>query len=357
MRLSYYFSCIPLLIFAFIQPALAQGNYDTSNVGRKKLPHSIYIKRLDTLLHLQSWISANQMDYTLVYSDDFKLVLGPSETNSLSFGFSYRYLDLGLSFTPAFLNAGQDEDKKGESERFSFRTSFSMHRFNLSIDLNSVKGFYLKNSANFARGGTLPDSPYVVYPDLRVGNFGVLLRYNVNPKFSTAALTSGTQIQLKSAWTVLPSFQFSTFKFHNDSKTTGVQNESTFSTDLNILLPVAGTLVLSRKFSASLGVGPSFGVDFFKSVSLDDSGRVAVTKGTKLITGYSLQTAFSFNSGRFFSGIESRYRSYGHKIEDVSRMIKQYSYFQVYIGWRLRAPGFAKKSLDWVNKISPVDLD
>jgi len=231
-----------------------------------------------------------------------------------------------------------------------------MHRFNLSIDLNSVKGFYLKNSADFVTR-TLPDSPYVLFPDLRVGNLGVLLRYNVNPKFSTAALTSGTQIQLKSAWTVLPSFQFSTFKFHNDSKTTGVQNESTFSTDLNILLPVAGTLVLSRKFSASLGIGPSFGVDFFKSVSLDDSGRVAVTKGTKLITGYSLQTAFSFNSGRFFSGIESRYRSYGHKIEDVSRMIKQYSYFQIYIGWRLRAPGFAKKSLDWVNKISPVDLD
>jgi hypothetical protein len=107
----------------------------------------------------------------------------------------------------------------------------------------------------------------------------------VNRKFSTAALTSGTQIQLRSAWTVLPSFQFATFKFHNDSKTTGVQNESTFSTDLNFLLPVAGTLVISPKFSASLGIGPSFGVDFFKSVSINDSGRVAITKGTKLITG------------------------------------------------------------------------
>ena len=357
MRITFYSFVFVLLSFVSIHPAFTQETNDSTKLDRKKQPDSIYIKRLDTLLHLQSWISTNQMDYTLVYSDDFKLVLGPSETNSLSFGFSYRYLDLGLSFTPSFLNAGQHEDKKGESERFSFRTSFSMHRFNLSIDLNSVKGFYLKNSANFARGGTLPDSPYVIYPNLKVGNFAALLRYNVNPKFSTAALTSGTQIQLKSAWTVLPSFQFATFKFHNDSKTTGVQNESTLSTDLNLLLPVAGTLVFSPKFSMSLAVGPSFGIDFFKSVSLDDSNRVAVTKGTKLITGYSLQTAFSFNSGRFFSGIESRYRSYGHKIEDVSRMIKQYSYFQVYIGWRLRAPGFAKKALDWVNKVSPIDLD
>ena len=351
-----YFSVLLFISFTINQPAFTQEGNDTTKLARKKLSDSIYIKRMDTLLHLQSWISAGQMDYTLVYDKDFKLVLGPNEITSFSFGLSYRYLDLSLSFTPRFLNTGQDEDKEGESERIGFRTSFSMHRFNLSIDLNSVKGFYLKNSAEFARS-VLPDSPYVLYPDLKVGNFGILLRYNVNRKFSTAALTSGTQIQLRSAWTVLPSFQFATFKFHNDSKTTGVQNESTFSTDLNFLLPVAGTLVISPKFSASLGIGPSFGVDFFKSVSINDSGRVAITKGTKLITGYTLQTAISFNAGRFFSGIESRYRNYGHKIEDISRLIKQYSFFQLYVGWRLKAPGFAKKSLDWVNKISPIDLD
>jgi hypothetical protein len=103
---------------------------------------------MDTLLHLQSWISAGQMDYTLVYDKDFKLVLGPNEITSFSFGLSYRYLDLSLSFTPRFLNTGQDEDKEGESERIGFRTSFSMHRFNLSIDLNSVKGFILRTALN-----------------------------------------------------------------------------------------------------------------------------------------------------------------------------------------------------------------
>jgi hypothetical protein len=118
-----------------------------------------------------------------------------------------------------------------------------------------------------------------------------------------------------------------------------------------------GTLVISRKFSATLGVGPSFGLDFFKSVALDDSNKVVLSKGTKVTSGYSLQTAISYNTERFFAGLESRYRSYGHKIEDISRLIKQYSYFQLYIGWRLKAPRFAKKSLDWVNKVSPVDFD
>jgi hypothetical protein len=308
------------------------------------------------MLHLQSWISANDMEYKIVYDKDFKLVLAPKRTNNLSFGFSYRYLDMGLSFSPQFLNAKQDNGKKGKSEQFSFGTGFSIHRFKLSFDLSTVKGFYLKNSADFLRAA-LPDSPYSVFTNLAVGYFSMMVRYNVNEKFSTAALTGGTQVQRRSALTVLLSLQFATYNFHDDSQTGGVQNESTYSTDLNLLLPVAGTLVISPKFSASLGVGPSFGVDFFKSVSIDDSSKVVLSQGTKFTTGYSVQTSVNYHAKRFFAGFESRYRSYGHKIEDISRLIKQYSYYQIFIGWRLRAPTFAKKSLDWVNKISPIEFD
>jgi hypothetical protein len=337
--------------------AFCQQNKDSIGQSPKKTRDSIYITRLDTLLHLQSRISANRVEYTLVYDKNFKLVLAPNETNNLSFGFSYRYLDLGLSFSPHFLNAGQDQDEKGQSEQFSFRTGFSIHRFHLSFDLSSVKGFYLKNSGDFVRATSLPDSPYRVFPDLTIGYFSVLLRYNVNPKFSTAALAGGTQVQRRSAYTLLPSLQFATYNFHDNSRNAGVQNESTYSTDLNVLLPVAGTLAISPKFSASLGIGPSFGVDFFKSVALDDSNKVVLSKGTKVTTGYSVQTSISYNEQRFFAGFESRNRSYGHKIEDISRLIKQYSYFQVFIGWRLGAPRFAKKSLDWVNKVSPINFD
>jgi hypothetical protein len=120
---------------------------------------------------------------------------------------------------------------------------------------------------------------------------------------------------------------------------------------------MAVTLVISPKFSTSLGAGPSLGVDFFKSVSLDDSNKVVLAKGTKFTSGYSLQTSVNYHTNRFFAGFESRVRGYGHKIEDISRLTKQYSYFQVFIGWRLRAPCFAKKSLDRVNEISPIKFD
>jgi len=356
MQVCFCRVVLVFLLSTHIQSVFCQTRKDSTRDNHKRTRDSIYITRLDTMLHLQSWISANDMEYKIVYDKDFKLVLAPKRTNNLSFGFSYRYLDMGLSFSPQFLNAKQDNGKKGKSEQFSFGTGFSIHRFKLSFDLSTVKGFYLKNSADFLRAA-LPDSPYSVFTNLAVGYFSMMVRYNVNEKFSTAALTGGTQVQRRSALTVLLSLQFATYNFHDDSQTGGVQNESTYSTDLNLLLPVAGTLVISPKFSASLGVGPSFGVDFFKSVSIDDSSKVVLSQGTKFTTGYSVQTSVNYHAKRFFAGFESRYRSYGHKIEDISRLIKQYSYYQVFIGWRLRAPTFAKKSLDWVNKISPIEFD
>jgi hypothetical protein len=336
------------------QGTIAQVLKAPANHKKEKLPDSLFIKRYDTLLHVQSWISSNQMEYRLKYTKDFQLILAPNEISNLSFGLSYRFLDLGFSFTPKFLN-GNDVSTKGRSEKFSFGFGFSMHRFHLSFDLTSVKGFYLKNSADFARN--LPDSPQFIFPNLRVGYFSALLQYNVNPRFSTAALGGGTQVQSRSAWTVTPTFQFVTFKFSSDLDTTGVQTEQTYSTDLNLIVPVIGTVVLSPKFSLSFGCGPSLGVDFFKAVAVNTDGKLVVTNGTKVSTGFTLQTALGYNSKRFYSGLESRYRIYGHKFEDLERLEKQYSYFQIYFGWRLRPPGFAKRSLNWMNKESPVKFE
>ena len=333
----------------------AQEKFESPKRSNKKLPDSLFIIKYDTLFHVQTWLSDNHMEYRLKYNRDFELILAPNEINNLSFGISYRFLELGLSFSPQFLNE-KDSWKKGQSDKFSFSFGFSMHRFYLSFDLTSITGFYLKNSADF--GLRSPDSPFFQFPDLRVGYFSTLLRYNINPKFSTAALGGGTQVQKKSAWTILPSVQFATYRFHDNLDSAGVQNETTYSTDLNFLSPFVGTVVISPKFAFTMGLGPSFGVDFFKSVSLNEDRKAQITKGTGFTSGYTIQSALSYNNTkRFFAGFEFRYRSYGHKLENLQRLEKQYSYFQMYCGWRLNPPRFARKSLDWANKVSPVKFE
>src|SRR3982750_1969635 len=140
MRVFLYIHLV-LVIFLFNSSTIsAQEKIAAAKVTRKKTPDSLYIVRLDTMFHIQSWVSKHQMNYHLIYTDDFKLVLAPNKMNSLSLGFSYRYLDLGVSFTPGFLNPHGNDEKKGASDIFSFRTSFNMYRFNFSVELNSVQG-------------------------------------------------------------------------------------------------------------------------------------------------------------------------------------------------------------------------
>jgi len=49
-------------------------------------------------------------------------------------------------------------EKKENRNSSVSELAFSIHRFKLSFDLSTVKGFYLKNSADFLRAA-LPDSP------------------------------------------------------------------------------------------------------------------------------------------------------------------------------------------------------
>ncbi|HEY1872201.1 MAG TPA: DUF4421 family protein, partial [Chitinophagaceae bacterium] len=165
-RACFYPVAFVVLFFANIQSAFCQQQNDSLQHHSKK-KRDAYITRLDTLVHVQSWISKNDLKYTIVYNKDFKLILAPNVTNNLSFGFTYRYVDLGLSFSPHFLNASQDDSKKGKTTQFGLGTGFSIHRFKINLDWNSVNGFYLKNSRDFVRSA-LPDSPYVVFPALSV---------------------------------------------------------------------------------------------------------------------------------------------------------------------------------------------
>ena len=109
MKEVFYFTGF---VFFPVLSLYGQHGADTSIHHYKKYRDSSFIKSFDTVLHLQSWVSTNSMDYTLMYDKDFKLVLAPNQTNTLSFGFSYRYLDLGIGFSPRFMNSGQVRIKK-----------------------------------------------------------------------------------------------------------------------------------------------------------------------------------------------------------------------------------------------------
>lgn len=330
-------------------------NDSAINSSNNKLPISSYIEKYDTLIHFEPWLSSKLMEYRLYYPNNFKLFLRPVELNTLSLGMYYRFIDLSIGFSPKVINQNKPDYLTNLSQRFEFTTGFSINRFYLSLDYSEIKGFYLRNTADFGR--SLPDQPNLTFPQLKVKQYGAMINYNFNPRFSRSGMKCGAQSQLKSAWTFMPAFQYARYRFSDKGRTANLENDNTFSADLNLLFPVYGTLVIGKHSFISGGLGPSLGVDFYKTLSYTANQTIVTTKGTSLSTGYQADLAMGINGKKFYGGLQSYVRAYGHRIENVDKMEKVFFSAHVYVGMRFNAPKWTKKTLDWVNKISPIKFE
>jgi hypothetical protein len=319
--------------------------------SRKK--RADYVVSYDTLLHVDGWYSTKQTELRLFYPDKFRIFLAPSEINNLQLGFSYRFIDATMSFTPGFINPGNPA--KGQTSRFNLGGGFAAGRWYFSGEHTRIKGFYMRNSNDYR--AQLGNLRYVTFPDLESISNQVLIRYNANRLFSTAALRGGTEIQKRSAMSFLPTFLFAQYRLRNAVADTSISNQVTRSTDINFILPISATWVIHPKWYLTGSAGPSIGADFFKSDSYNSNNQLTALKGTRLTTGYLLHVSAGYNAKRNYFGADAMIRSYAHQIENIDKMEKYFYSVQFYFGIRLRAPKILKKSVDWVNKISPISFD
>ncbi len=124
-----------------------------------------------------------------------KLKYEPNGNTSIMVGFNYKWLGLGINFSPGFLN--MDDEIYGESDRFDTQLNIYTKSFGIDAYLQYYKGFYLKNPDNFI---DWQNDFYPLRPDLETLSFGLSGYYFFNnKKFSYKAAFNRTQIQKKSA--------------------------------------------------------------------------------------------------------------------------------------------------------------
>ncbi len=124
-----------------------------------------------------------------------KLIYEPNGKTSVNLGFSYKWLGLGVSFSPEFMN--KDNEIYGETE--SFDAQFNIYSRAIGVDayLQYYKGFYLKNPGKFV---DWQNDAFPMSPDLKSYSFGLSAYYFFNNKrFSYKAAFTRNQIQKKSA--------------------------------------------------------------------------------------------------------------------------------------------------------------
>jgi hypothetical protein len=308
-----------------------------------------YYQKLDLGLNFGSQF----MEYSTYYSDSFFISLRPNEVYLMAPSISYRWLSLSYSFTPEFLEFNNDNEEKGTTKYRRLATSFQFGQFNFGAMWSKTKGFYVSNTPDI-KPGWMPGDSYIQFPAMEVRQFQLTGTYRSNKNFSVKAINGGDEEQLQSAWTLLPGFNFTQFKFNIPSQPpVAGQTELTRNIDINFTFPIAGTWVFAKHAYVAGIAGPVAGVDFFKSLAFDDSTNITEAKGTRLSTGFYVGVNAGYNSPTWYAGTNFYTSSYRHGTGSNERLAKAFVQINVYAGIRLNSPGFLKKTLDWTEKLLP----
>ncbi len=164
-------------------------NYDTTRIADLTDKLNIYtgfIGKIHT-------IELNNSDI------DKKLSLEPNGKTSVGLGFNYKWLGLGIGFSPGFMNT--DNEIYGNTDRFDTQLNIYTRSFGVDAYFQYYNGFYLKNIDNLMEW---TEESFPLRSDLQSYSFGLSAYYFTNNKrFSYKAAYTRNQIQKKSAGSLI----------------------------------------------------------------------------------------------------------------------------------------------------------
>ncbi len=332
LRFLFIFIFLPIILFG-------QNRYAFNNTE--------YIEKMDNTINLKFEIDNDlrSFDYT---GEELSYQITPNTSLRTSIAFNYRFISFKIGYSPKFLTQGV-EDEKGKTKVFKIQTDLFFNHWMQSLEYSKVKGYYIRDIVD--PNGYLfnTDSEYIKLPDLNTVTFTAKTQYSFNNKFSLKALMRQTEIQRKSAGSVITSFTFNYLDIRDQAS---IQDLNTFGLILN-----AGYMhnfVISRRWFAIIGLSPGIGVEFNKITTEFESG-FETNNDTSIVANIFSQIGLGYNSDSFYSGIDLRGIVTTRDEEAIVKFNTSRSIFRFYVGYRFKAPRLFKDSVDWLEDQNPLN--
>jgi hypothetical protein len=312
-----------------------------------------YIETTDTLVTIRLNVN-NEFEYFKQEGDNFVYDIRPNIQLSNKLSFSYRYISFGIGFTPKFIPGNNDNAEQGKTKAIAFGMAVQTSHLIQEIQAAKIRGFYLHNSGDFAPGWQEGKDPYLQLPDMVMFSLKGATSYKFNPNFSLKAISSQSEIQLKSCGSFIPSLAYNYYEIDNKSKASNLQS-SQKSNNFQGLVNVGYyyTLVLNSKMYISGGIIPGLGIDFTSLTTRRSDGNQH-TSYKDLVVRSQEKIGLGYNSRKFLAGAEF---SIAHSIRNMNqtsvKLEAKRVYFQVFAGYRFMAPKLVKRETDAVKQAVP----
>jgi hypothetical protein len=343
-----------VLLFNFYNGRVyAQNSSDTTAISK---PAVKYIEKFDTIISIKLNVNT-EFDEFEQKGDNFHWDLRPNISLSTKLSFSYRYISFGIGFKPKFIPGNNDNDMQGKTKALGFGLNILTIHWMQELQFAYVSGFYIYNSEDAIPGWIKGQDPYFLLPDLKVAMLRGSTGYKINKNFSLKAVSSKTEIQLKSCGSIIPYLTYNYNEIDNKSSDTS-QHSSQRSHNLDVAasLGYIYTFVIKSKFYATLGLFPGIGFHHANLLTRYPDENVR-TKYTDPLYEIKETIGIGYNSKKFYSGAELTAEQFTHNDNHSSVQTKATrGYFQIFIGYRFNAPKFLKQKADEVKNLAPTPV-
>ena len=335
--------CVSL---AFADRSVSQDSIPVTSDDQQ----SAYIE--DMAQYLSFKLSANDQFQTFaVLTPDISYQLVPNTAVKTTLAVNHRYLSASVSHAPSFLPGNNDDDRKGNTSSGGLGLAFNFERWMVGAQYSTTYGYYLSNTEEFVPGWNAASDPYIQFKDLTLREYGGVLGWKADRRFSFRALSVQTERQLRSAGSFVPSLVMRYYIVDDRTPLTG-SNSSQRSDNLELLV-VPGyfhTLVLRHRFYMGLGARMGGGVIRSSVLTRLPGGEFTFVQ-VNAVLRMEGDVALGYNGDRFFGGLQvhgnhDRFRQEGTAVVTRNDAFN----WQVFLGYRFDAPGILRRGMDAVDR-------
>jgi hypothetical protein len=294
----------------------------------------VYTKSSDYITSFQNRISTRlffvNTSNSLTINDRnsnqfFELI--PNKQDHIGATISFRSISLSYSFTPDFISENKDNE---HSKLFNlqFRTYLGNHWMQ-SLEMYQEKGFYLKNNII-----------NIYYPSFKSLKIGGATSFIFNRNFSFRAIVSQDEKQIKSAGSFIPRLMYYYTKINLSDDAQGIKN-TLHSYDVAIAPAYYYNLVPVKDLLISAGASVGIGLNYSK-VNNDNL--------TSILSELNFRSSISYNFSDLYVGAQYNYLVLDHNTDRSSYINDDITYFEIFIGYRFKAPKKLVQKTDALNK-------
>ncbi len=308
----------------------------------------------------------NQLNIKLELSNDIQTFKIPFENNTVKIEpnlglryavvLSYKFLSVRIGIRSKATEESREEKGKSDSFRIKFHLLFE--KWSHNFEYNRVKGYYVTNSDNITIN---PLENYLQFPDLVTNVFSGTTAYKFNNNYSIRATISQTEIQKKSAGSLVPSIDYWFYSFDGFERYINGQGEEIYRDNY----------IISKGFDAVLNMGyhytfvykhwyanafaiPGLGVDFNKTTSYTATNSYGKNYN-ELVLSLQAGGGIGYNAEKIFFGASYNIQKKNEKDNpDKIQFHSSKNSFYIFFGYRFKAPKVISKPVDGIEEKIPI---